>query len=417
MEESLSFMPQSKSSSRQLFITPNLMSIFFLGFASGLPLLLTGSTLQAWYTVSQVNLVTIGILTLVGQPYVYKFLWAPFLDRYALSQQGLRRGWLLLLQLLLVAGIVAMGCFKPDRHPLFLAALALCVAFFSATQDIVIDAYRTEILSPELRGLGAGLNTMGYRVAMLVSGALALVMADQIGWKYTYWFMALLMGLQLLVTVFMKERPLPTSSPVALSKAILEPFIALLYKRQTIGILLFIVLYKLGDVFTMVLGTSFLIRAVGFSLTDIGLMYKLVGMAGLFIGVMAGGFWMKRIKLLTALVIFGVIQALANLPFMGLAILGKNYLLLIVTVFAENFGSGLASVAFLAFIMGLCDQRFTATHFALFTALAAVGRVFAGPFAGIMVEHIGWVQYYFWAFLMGFPGIIMLIFFKKTLGI
>ncbi|MBA2654618.1 MAG: MFS transporter [Gammaproteobacteria bacterium] len=397
----------------QILSEPRLISVLFLGFASGLPLLLTGSTLQAWYAMSNVNIVTIGLLTLVGQPYVYKFVWAPLLDRYSLPWLGRRRGWMFLLQILLVVGIAVMGLLQPNNEPLGLAFIALIVAFLSASQDISIDAYRTDILQPDERGLGAGLFTMGYRVAMLTGGALVLVMADHIGWKLTYWFMAFLMVLQLVVTYFSKPPVDDVAPPHNLMQAILDPFREFFKHKYAVSILVFIVIYKLGDVFTLILGTTFLIRGVGFSLTDIGLMYKLVGMLGIFIGVLAGGIWMKKITLLRALVVFGIIQTLVNLPFMFLAMSGKNYLLLIVTVFVENFGSGLGSVAFLAFLMSLCDHRYTATHFALFSALAAIGRVFVGPIAGVMVEHLGWVHYFFWAFLLGFPGVIMLSWLKR----
>jgi PAT family beta-lactamase induction signal transducer AmpG len=413
MEKTLVVSTRQKENWHYLFTQPRLFCILFLGFGSGLPLLLTGSTLQAWYTVSHVDIVTIGILTLVGQPYVYKFLWAPLLDRYQLPWLDRRRGWMLLSQLLLVIGIAMMGILQPDRQPLGLGMLALMVAFLSATQDISIDAYRTDLLHADERGLGAGLNTIGYRLAMLVAGAFALVMADQIGWKYTYWIMAALMATQLIVTYC---APTPTDEakvPHNLWQALAEPFTEFLKQKYALLILLFIVIYKLGDVFTLVLGTTFLIRGIGFSLTDIGVMYKMVGMLGIFMGVLAGGMWMKKISMLRALVIFGLIQTMVNLPFMFLAMVGKNYALLVVTIFVENFGSGLGSVAFLAFIMALCDHRYTATQFALFSALAAIGRVFVGPIAGVMVEHLGWVQYFFFAFLIGFPGILLLGLIKK----
>lgn len=414
MDNLLSVTQTQKERWTQFVSDPRLVCILFLGFASGLPLLLTGSTLQAWYTVSNVNIVAIGALTLVGQPYVYKFIWAPVLDRYQLPWLSRRRGWIMLMQILLVISIAGMGFIQPAVAPFELAILAVCVSFFSATQDIAIDAYRTEILHPDERGMGAGLNTMGYRCAMLVAGAFALVLADYIGWKETYWFMAFLMLLQLIVTYLSKEPPEErVQPPINLIHAVIDPFREFFKEKYALSILIFIVIYKLGDVFTLVLGTTFLIRGIGFSLTDIGLIYKLVGMLGIFVGVTVGGLWMRRLSLLKALVIFGLIQTLANLPFLWLALVGKNYLLLVVTVFVENFGSGLGSVAFLAFIMGLCDHRYTATHFALFSALAATGRVFVGPFAGIMVAHLGWVQFYIIAFLVGFPGIMMLGWIKR----
>lgn len=392
---------------------PKFISLLFLGFASGLPLLLTGSTLQAWYAVSGVSIVSIGALTLVGQPYVYKFLWAPLLDRFPLPWLGRRRGWIVILQLTLAVTIMMMGFLQPNDQPLALASLAVVVAFLSATQDIEIDAFRTEVLSPQERGIGAALYTMGYRIAMLFTGAIALVMADHIGWQLTYWIMASLMFIQIVVTLLSKNPPQEIIESKRLLLAISEPFSAFFKQRYALAIVLFIIIYKLSDVFTLVLGTAFLIRGVGFSLTDIGLMYKLVGMLGIFLGVGIGGLWMKRLSLMRALVIFGIIQTLTNLPFLALAIIGKNYALLVITILVENIGSGMGSVAFLAFIMGLCDHRYTATHFAFLSAIASTGRVFAGPLAGMMVASMGWINFYIFAFLIGFPGIIMLVYLKN----
>jgi MFS transporter, PAT family, beta-lactamase induction signal transducer AmpG len=409
MEQTITFVGSLLARYTQLLKQQRLVSILLLGFASGLPLLLTGSTLQAWFATSHIDIVSIGVLTLVGQPYVYKFIWAPLLDRFALPFLGRRRGWVLLLQISLVISIAMMGLLQPDREPMTLGLLALWVAFLSASQDIAIDAYRTDLLSPSERGLGAALNTIGYRVAMLVTGAVALVFADYLGWKVTYLLMAGLMLLEILVTIWAPNpQELRNEMPKNLTEALTQPFNEFLNRKAAISILLFIILYKLGDVFTLALGTTFLIRGVGFNLTEIGLIYKLIGMLGLFAGVFVGGLWMRRITLFKALLFFGIIQALTNLPFMFLALIGKNYSVLIFTIFSESFGSGLGSVAFLSFIMSLCDHRYTATQFALFSALAAVGRVFVGPIAGMMVEHLGWVQFYFWAFIIGLPGLLLL---------
>ena len=375
--------------------------------------MLIGTTLQSWYAVSQVNLVTIGILTLIGQPYVYKFLWAPLFDRYTLPWFGRRRGWIFVLQSLLILGLFVMGLFQPSREPILLGFVALFVAFLSASQDIVIDAYRTDVLDPEERGLGAGLNTIGYRVAMLVAGAGALVLADRIGWKLTYWFMGFLMTLQLLNTYFSEDNDRSTATSGNLLSAWIDPLQQFLSQKQALLVIAFLIVYKLGDVFTIILGNTFLIRELGFSLTDIGFTYQLIGMVGILTGAAVGGLWMQRLSLYQALIIFGLIQAFVNLPYLFLALSGKNYLGLITAVFVENLGSGLGTVAFLAFIMTLCDQRYSATQYALFSALAAVGRVFAGPIAGIMAQQIGWIYYFFWAFLLGFPGVLMLIWLKK----
>lgn len=385
-----------------------LLPILCLGFASGFPLLLTGSTLQAWYAKSNVDLVTIGILTLVGQPYAFKFLWSPLLDRYAPPFLGRRRGWILIFQVALVLSIAFMGMLNPSISPFSLAFLALFVAFLSASQDIAIDAYRTDLLQPPEWPMGIALNTIGYRLAMLVTGALALILADYIGWRLTYFVMAAILSFEILVTI--KAPPIHNEeqlSPKSLRAAVLEPFKEFLKRHAAVSILFFIILYKLGDVFTLALGTTFLLRGVGFSLTEVGLIYKVLGILGTFVGSYVGARAMNKMGMFRGLWYFGVIQVLSNLPFMLLALVGKNYPLLIGTIFIETFASGLASIAFISFITSLCDHRYTATQFALFTACAVMGRVFAGPIAGLMVEHLGWVHYYFWAFMIGIPGLLM----------
>lgn len=390
----------------------NLVPILFLGFASGFPLLLTGSTLQAWYTQANVDIVTIGILTLVGQPYAYKFIWSPLLDRYVPAFLGRRRGWIFIFQLALIVGIFLMGLMNPAVNPFALGFLALVVAFLSASQDIAIDAYRTDLLKPNEWGMGIALNTIGYRLAMLVTGALALILADHIGWRMTYFIMASIMSLELIVTYLSPVTPNSETIPTDLREAVINPFRDFLQRKSAIAILIFIILYKMGDVFTLALGTTFLLRGIGFTLTEIGLVYKIIYMVGIFVGSYVGAVLLRKIGLFRGLWYFGIIQVLTNLPFLLLAIVGKNFSLLIATVFIESFGSGIATVAFLSFITSLCNHKYTATQFALFTAFSAFGRVFVGPVAGLMVQHLGWVQYYVWAVVLGAPGVLMVWYLK-----
>jgi len=352
-----------------------MLTIALLGFSSGLPLALTGSTLQAWYTVSGASIVAIGMLSLVGQPYALKFLWAPFLDRFIPPALGRRRGWIAIAQLTLVVALVIMALNNPNSHPTFLMVLALVVAFLSATQDIAIDAYRTDLLMPREWGLGAALNSGGYRIAMLVSGGMAMVLADHIGWQLTYFLMAGLVGLNVVVTYF--APPLVGETvrcPMNLRQAVIEPFREFLSRDAAWGLLLFMVLYKLADAFVLVLGTAFLLRGIGFSLTDVGAIYKVVGLCAVLLGSFAGGVWMVRLSLYRALFMFGVLQGLSVIPFIALAIVGKSYNLMVLAIFVEKFCNGLLGVAFIAFLMSLCDKRYTATQFALFSSLAVSGR-------------------------------------------
>jgi len=385
----------------------NMIVVLLMGFASGLPLALTSASLQAWYTDAGVDIVTIGILTLVGQPYVYKFFWAPLQDRFSIPLLGRRRGWILAMQICLISGLVWMSSLDPAEAPGFLALVALFVAIFSATQDIAIDAYRTEILAESERGLGSAMTTAGYRLAMLTSGGLALVLADHIGWAATYLFMAGLMVCGCVVTL-MAKMPKEAIPPKTLKDSVVEPFKALWQRRSILWILLFVVAYKLGDAFALSLGTPFLIRGLGFSLTDVGAIYKTVGIVASIAGSFVGGMIMTRIKIYTALWYFGILQCVSNFMFMLLAVVGKSYSLMVATIFIENFCGGLGAVAFIAFLMGLCDRRYTATQYALLSALAVIGRVFIGPLAGIMAANMSWAYFYFCSVIISLPGLILL---------
>lgn len=385
----------------------NLVVILLLGFASGLPIALTASTLQAWFTVSGASLVTIGMLGLIGQPYLYKFLWAPLLDRYTPPFLGLRRGWLLLTQIGLLVAIVCMAMGDPVINPYWLGSFAFIIAMLSATQDIAVNAYSTDILQPQERGLGAALTVWGYRIAMLVSGGAALILADYLGWRTTYLILAGLMGIGILTTLYSKEprhHPRPASLAIAISEPLREFF-----SRPSAGLFLaFILFYKFGDALSVSLTTPFLIRGLGFTLTTVGVVNKGAGMLATLLGVLCGGLLMTRLRLYRSLFYFGVLQALSIFPLLLLALLGKNYFMLVTAITVDNFCTGMSSVAFVALLMNLCDRRYTATQFALFSAFAAVGRVFTGPIAGFMALHMSWPQFFIWALLGCLPGLLIL---------
>jgi len=386
-----------------------LISVFLLGFASGLPLALTASALQAWYTVDNVDIVTIGFLGLLGQPYVYKFVWSPLIDRFVLPFLGRRRGWVVIMQILLVISIAAMGLFSPANYPWTLAIIGMSVALFSATQDVALDAYRTDVLPPEERGLGSASWVGGYRIAMLVSGGVSFIIADQVGWSTTYLLMALLMSASIIVTIFSPKEGNGELAPTSLYDALVKPFIDLWRRLPIVWLCAFIVLYKIGDAFALTLTTPFLIRGLHFSLTDIGIVLKGVGLIATLIGVFLGGSLMNKLGMYRALMFFGLLQAITNLCFMALAIVGHQFYLMTMSVFLEQLCGGMGTAAFLAFLMSLCNHRYTATQFALLSALSAIGRVFVGPFAGLMVAHIGWMWFYFGTFLFALPGLVILL--------
>lgn len=398
---------------RHYFANLRLAAVLLLSFSSGLPLILVGSTLQAWYTVAGVSLMTVGALTMVGQPYVYKFLWAPIMDRYTPLKLGRRLGWILLMQVTLVIGLCIMAFLQPQTHPWALAWIAFGVAFFSASQDIAVDAYRTDVLSFAERGLGAALTTLGYRMAMLVSGALALIMAAYIGWRLTYLIMAGLIFVEIFVTLFSPQPDIVVYMPQTMTEAVIQPFKEFFKRDGAILIIIFIVIYKLSDAFALALNTPFLIRDIGFSLAEIGVIYKVVSLVATILGGLLGGWLMPRLGLYRSLVYFGLLQAASNLSYMALALIGKSYAITVVAVFIEYFCSGLSSVAIIVFLMSLCDRRYTATQYAIFSALSAVGRVFVGPEAAMMVNHFGWALFYFLTFLIGIPPLLLLWWMKR----
>ena len=401
-----------------VFRDRNLAVILILGFASGLPLSLTGATLQAWATVEGVNLATIGLLTLVGIPYTWKFLWAPLIDRFVPPFLGRRRGWLVISQLALVAGISAMAMCSPRTEVGLIAVLALFVAFASATQDIVFDAYRTDIATAEQRGLAAALTVVGYRIAMLTSGAMALVLVagsagfPGLSWKATYLVMATLMALCILATLWGREPVAAAPPPRTLEEAVLAPMREFFSRPSAWTILLLIVLYKLGDAFAGSLTTAFLLRGAGFGLDDVAYVNKGMGLAATIIGALAGGALMVRLGLFRALMAFGILQAVSNLTFMWLALAGKSYPVMILAIGFENLSGGMGTAAFVALLMALCDHRFTATQYALLSALAAVGRVYVGPAAGYATDprYLGldWGTFFFLTFLVALPGLALL---------
>lgn len=385
-----------------------IVSLLFLGFASGLPLALTGSTLQAWYTQSGIGLVTIGALSFIGMPYVWKFLWAPLMDRFPLPFWGRRRGWIGLTQLILCGLLFYLANINPGNQPYLVGIVALIIAFISASQDIAIDAYRTDILLPDERGMGIANYIFAYRIAMIFSSGLALIFADHFGWRLTYELMAVIMGISVIPTYLAPENSNTVSSPSNLVKTITDSFKQLLQREAIVLTLIFIVLYKLGDALVVSLTSNFLLRELKFTLTDIGLANKTVGLIATILGAYAGAIWLKRIGLYRALWIFGVAQACSNFMFMLLAIVGKNYSLMISTIFIESFCAGMSTTAIFAFITSLCNQRYSATQFACLSAFASVGRVIMGPVAGYLVQNLGWVSFYGWASLMCFPAIVVL---------
>ena len=395
----------------RIIFSYRMLVTFFLGISSGIPLLVTGSTLQAWMTDEKVNLAVIGLFSLVGIPYTVKFLWAPFLDRYVPPFLGRRRGWMLISQMLLMLAIGAFYFVKPVASPWAVAILAVFVSFFSASQDVVIDAYRRELLPDEELGLGASMSSNGYRIGMLISGAFALFLADRIPWNYVYLLLAgsLFIGM---ITAFLGPNPDDqTIPPQSLRKAVIEPFTDYFRRRGAYEILAFIILYKIGDVMAANMTTPFILK-IGFSKTDLAVIAKTFGIISLIVGGLGGGILIIRIGLFNALWIFGILQAVSTLFFSALVSVGAYYNILVATVTFENFTSGMGASAFIAFMASLCNKRFTATQYALLSSLMGIPRVIIASPAGYLAERLGWVYFFIFCTLAAIPGLVFLIRYK-----
>ncbi len=398
---------------RELIANGRVAAAMTLGFASGLPFNLPDSTLQAWLATLDVDIRTIGWLTLVGAPYAFKFLWAPVLDRYAIPILGRRRGWILILQLLLAGLIALLGLQAPSDAIYAVAAIGLLIAFMSATQDIVIDAYRADTLRPEERGVGSTATQVGYRVATWITGALALILSDVIGWRNTYLLMATLMAATVAFTWFAPEPERVAATPRTLTAAITEPLREFMSRPGAIALITLIVLYKFGDAFALKLVTAFLIKGVGFTPTEVGAISKTVVIVLTLLGTFVGGLLLARIGLFRSLLIFGILQATTNLLYSALAVAGKNTALMVVALGFDNFAGGMGAAAFVAFLMGLCDTRYSAFQYALLSALASVARNFLGPPAAFLVDAVGWSTFFIITFLTALPGLVVLVLLRR----
>ncbi len=481
-----------------------LFIVLFLGFASGIPLALTAGAMQAWLTMEGMDLTTIGFLGLVALPYTFKFLWAPLMDRFEPPLLGRRRGWIVLMQFLIAAGLFLLSTTSPTDSIKMFAAIALVIAFSSASLDVVIDAYRADLLPPNERGLGSSFTVLGYRVAIVISGGITFIWAQQWeSWPQVYRLMSLLMASTAILSMFLLPaihadfKPLESdpkrevigflmllvgvligyyASEITLTYLHIDSnstnnwerlffmlaqvscalglglllarevgFVTLnssldsfFNEKSAITFLLMIVLYKIGDAFAMSLTTAFLMRGMGFEAIEVGLASKTIGLLTTIVGAMLGGFIMIYVRLSSALFVFGILQLVSNLGYYLLAESGKGAwgtveipafnlliaklteptsmdLLLLSVMGAENLSGGMGTAALLALLMGLCNKKFSATHFALLSAFASIGRVFVGPFSGVIAEQIGWSGFFLSSLLIAAPGVWLVFRMRKKI--
>jgi MFS transporter, PAT family, beta-lactamase induction signal transducer AmpG len=404
--------PSSPTESwREAIFNRRMLICVFTGFSSGLPLWLLINLLPAWLRSEKVDLTSIGLFTLMQLPYTWKFLWSPLMDRYALPVLGRRRGWMLITQLALLATIPLFGTLDPQADLWTIAWLAAIVAFLSASQDIVLDAYRRELLPDSELGLGNSIHVQAYRVSSLVPGALALVLADHISWHSVFMITALFMLPGIANTLLVSEPKLARNAPRTLAEAVVEPFHEFVTRagwRQAVVILAFIFLFNLGASMATALATPFYLD-MGFTKSDIGLIAKNAGLWASVAGGLLGGLWMIRIGINRALWVFGAVQ-LASI--LGFALLAHEHradrVLLALVIGFEALGVGLATAAFIAFIARTTDARYTATQFALFTSLAVVPRTLINATTGWIVERIGWLDFYLLCTALALPGMMLL---------
>jgi len=389
----------NKILSRQMVVA------LIMGFSCGVPLLLTISVLQAWMKQEGIDLTTIGIFSLVGIPYTLKFLWAPLFDRFTPPFLGRRKGWLVMSQILLIISIALMGLCSPSKAPWMVAFTALLVTFFSASQDIVVDAYRREDLSDEELGLGSSMYIYGYRAGMLLASGGGLILADHIPFSMVYLIMAISLIPGVVVATLTPEPLSVKGQPATIAAAVVEPLKEYFSRDGAVMILLFILFYKIGDTMASAMTTPFYLDT-GFTMTEIGAVVKLFGFWATLAGTFGGGILMFKLGINRSLWVFGILQALSTACFAWLALVGHSIPLLSGVIAFENISSGMGTAAYAAFMASMTDRRFTATQYALLSSLMGVPRVIASAPTGFIAGHAGWVGFFIACTLIAIPGII-----------
>jgi MFS transporter, PAT family, beta-lactamase induction signal transducer AmpG len=391
-----------------IFFSRRMLVAFVMGFCAGLPLLLTMGVLQAWMKEEGLDLTWIGMISLVQIPYTWKFLWSPFLDRFTLPFLGRRKGWLFISQLALIGAIVFLGYSDPVNRAGMMVTAAVLVAFFSASQDIVIDAYRREDLPDDELGLGSSMYIYGYRLGMLLAAGGGLIMADHMPFSMVYLIMAGCMVPGILTTLLTPEPKVNVDAPQTMKAAIVSPLSDYFRRRNALWILVFILLYKIGDTMANAITMPFYLE-IGFSKTEIGTVVKFFGTGATLIGAFLGGIILLRAEINRCLWMFGVLQALSTAGFAVLARIGYSITALSAVIAFENLSSGMGTAAFMAFIASITNKKFTATQFALLTSLIGIPRAVASSITGIMAKHFGWESFFIACTLIAVPGMLLLL--------
>ena len=399
--------PDNRKPILSIIFSGRMLVAFLMGFACGLPLLLTIGVLQAWMKESGVDLTWIGMITLVQIPYTWKFLWAPFMDRFTPPFLGRRRGWLILAQIALIFAIIGLGFSDPVDKAGLMVVAAVLVAFFSASQDIVVDAYRREDLADEELGLGSSLYIYGYRIGMWLASGGGLILADHMPFLKVYFIMALCMLVGVFTTLFAPEPKVDVKPPRSMKEAVLDPLRDYFRRNEALWILAFILLFKIGDTMAAAITTPFYLD-IGFTKTEIGTVVKVFGSWAMIAGAILGGVVMLRLGINRSLWLFGVLQALSTAGFALLARIGYSIPVLSGVIAFENLSSGMGTAAFVAFMASITNKKFTATQYALLTSIMGLPRVVASAPTGFLAKHMGWESFFIACALIAIPGILLL---------
>jgi MFS transporter, PAT family, beta-lactamase induction signal transducer AmpG len=400
---------------RDVLRQPRMLAILLLGGASGLPNPLSESTMQAWLTDLGISNTRIGLLMYVALPYLLKPLWAPLLDRYSVPWLGRRRGWILTFQLLLAVSIASLATFSGEHQLTGIAVALLLLVFLSASQDVVIDAYRTDVARPAERGLAAAATNLGYRALSYGSLSVALIVADNFGWRAAFLTLAAAMALMALATLWAPEPDDPRGKHLpSLADSVLIPLRELFGTPGMIALVLLIICYKIGDAFALKFFTAFMMHT-GFTKTEIGLVVKAVLTTGSIIGAALGGIWMIRLGLRRAMLLFAIVQALTNLGYLLLAMVGKSYAVMVGAVALDALASGMGNIASVALMMALCNRQFSAFQYALLSMVALLPRYTLGGPAGWLADNGGWTVYYWTSFALALPGILLVLLMRRRI--
>ncbi len=398
-----------------LLFGPKMLVMLLTGFSSGLPLLLTGSTLKFWMREEGLDLTTIGFFGLVGLPYTLKFLWAPFMDRIIPPFGGRRRGWMIITQVVLLLTLASMTFVQPAIHLPAIAALCLLIAFASASQDIVLDAYRREYLTDEELGIGSSIFVNGYRIGLLASGALALVLAEYLSWPTAYFLLGLFMLVGIVATIFAPEPMIEMAPPSTLQEAFVGPFLEFCRRPGWLSILLFILLYKIGDSMASEMLSPFWVD-LEVSKPQIAGIVKTFGFAAGIAGGLLAGLVVYRWGIIPSLFIFGLLQMISTAGFAALAVVGNHLPTLTVVIAFENLTGGMGTTAFVAFMASLTDKRFTATQYALLSSFMGIPRVLAGSITGVLATGLGWTGFFIVCTLLAIPGLLLIPYLRRVMN-